>query len=232
MKTSITYAPKNLNEVIYPNVAVQRRINAYANRKIEGHIILHGPNGTGKTTVANLLPYAIDGIDADVEHKSFDEVLNQKDLKGYLQSACTTNQFSGKSKFYLVFHEFDNATSKLNKLWTAMDELEDKLMLIITTNEPMKIHQSIRSRCDLIEMKALTAQAMLSRAQQILISEGIKLPNNQVLYYLKQWENHGDLRKYLKCLDELIFMHSAGIPFPAVPSISAPNLSVVKAKSK
>ena len=61
MQFEIKYAPKNLNEVIYPNVAVQRRIQGYATGQLEGHIILHGPNGTGKTTLANLLVRAIGG---------------------------------------------------------------------------------------------------------------------------------------------------------------------------
>ena len=55
MKTAIKYAPSNLNEVIYPSKAVELRVHAYATKQMEGHVMLYGPNGTGKTTLAQLL---------------------------------------------------------------------------------------------------------------------------------------------------------------------------------
>ena len=232
MKTEVKYAPQNLNDVIYPNTATALRINGYATKQLEGHIMLHGPNGTSKTSIAKLLPYAIDGQNAVIEDKHFDDVLGQKNLKDYLRNACSYNQFTGGSKFYLVFNEFDNTSTKLHKLWTAMDDLSDMLMVIITTNEPMSIHKSIRSRCALVQMPAVTANAFLPRAQQILQAEGLVLPDYQVLYHLKQVEQFGDLRKYCRCLDELIFLNNSGLPIPAAPSPVAPVLTVVKAKSK
>ena len=64
MKTSVKYAPKNLGDVIYPNTAVRTRIQAYMSGQLEGNILLWGPNGTGKTTVANMLPSYISGANA------------------------------------------------------------------------------------------------------------------------------------------------------------------------
>jgi replication-associated recombination protein RarA len=79
MKSQIKYAPTNLNEVIYPNVAVQRRIHGYATGQLEGHKILHGPNGTGKTTLAGLLVQAIGGEDAILETNEQEDLLDKRD---------------------------------------------------------------------------------------------------------------------------------------------------------
>lgn len=232
MKCEEKYAPKNLNEVLYPSAAVERRIKAYASKDLEGHILLWGPNGTSKTTIANLLPYAIDGQYAVIEDKHFEDVLGQKNLKDYLRNACVTGRFAeGTPKFYMVFHEFDNNSSKLDKLWTAMDDLGDMLMVIITTNEPMKIPPSIRSRCDSINLPAVAAKAFLPRAQQILQAEGLILPDYQVEYHLTQWEHFSDLRKYLRCLDELLFLNKNGLPIASAPQPTKPSLSIVKKKA-
>lgn len=229
MKCEIKYAPKNLDEVLYPSVAVERRIKAYASKELEGHILLWGPNGTSKSTVADLLPYAIDGENAIVEDKHFDEILGQKNLKDYLRNACVTGQFAyGSSKFYMVFHEFDNNRSKLDKLWTAMDDLGDMLMVIITTNEPMDIHPSIRDRCKTINFPMVQVKEFLPRAQEILQAEGLILPDYQVEYHLKQLEQFGSLRKYLGCLDELLYMNNNGLPIANAPQPVKPSLSVVK----
>ncbi len=232
MKCEEKYAPINLNEVLYPSMAVERRIKAYASKSLEGHILLHGPNGTSKTTIANLLPYAIDGQHAVIEDKDFEDVLGQKNLKDYLHNACTINQWSvNEPKFYMVFHEFDNNSSKLHKLWTAMDDLGDMLMVIITTNEPTNIHKSVRDRCDVINLPAVTAKSFLPRAQHILQAEGLILPDYQVEHHLAKWEQFGSLRKYLRCLDELLFLNNNGLPIASAPQPIKPSLSVVKKKA-
>ena len=230
MKTAIKYAPQNLEEVIYPSVAVQKRIDAYAKGHLEGHVLLWGPNGSSKTTVANLLPYAIGGQDALVEDKEFDELLANKDLKQYLLRACSMTGLYGQSKFFMVFDEFDNAKINVSKLWTAMDRCAEQLMVIITTNLPMNVHQSVRSRCDLINFSKLSARQILPTAQQILQAEGVNLLDKHVLYYLTQIEHQADLRKYFMKLDEIIFLTNTGQLLPPVPSSifsSTPNLSVV-----
>ena len=226
MKIAIKYAPKTLSEIVYPNIAIERRILGYASGHLENHIILHGSNGTGKTSVASLLPYAISGANAQVEDKDYDAVLKQPNIKAYLRNACQTSKLYGVDKFFLVFNEFDNAKTNVSKLWTAMDDCADQLMVIITTNEPMSIHKSIRSRCDLIEMPAIKPNAVIARAQHILSAEGLILPNEQVLSYLKTVEHFGNWRKYMAVLDEMLYLNTQGLPMPAWKQ-SAPVLSVV-----
>lgn len=215
MKVEIKYAPQSLADVIYPNKQTETLIQGYASGQLEGHVMLWGSNGTGKTSVANLLPTTIAGAQAAVEDKDYDDVLSQSNIKQYLQSACRYNSLTGQGKFFMVFHEFDNAKVNLNKLWTAMDICQDMLMVIITTNAPMNVHKSLRSRCELIEMPALTPAAVLPRAQQILQSEGMTLPDSQVLSYLNERKALGDMRSYFRMLDRLLYLHSSNLPLPA-----------------
>lgn len=224
MKTEIKYAPKSLIEVIFPNIGVERRIMGYANGNLENNIILYGTNGTGKTTIANLLPDAIAGAGAMVDY-DYDHIMAQKDIKSYLMQNRQINWLQGYKKFFLVLHEFDNAKGKLDKLWTAMDYMSNDMMVIITTNNPMNVHQSIRSRCDLIEMPALKADAVLSRAQQILRIEGLTLSDAQVLSALKQQEYAGNLRKYMGEIDVLLYAASMGLAMPASLPAMAPPMS-------
>ena len=233
MKTEIKYAPFKLSDVIYPNKATELRIQAFAAGELEGNILLHGPNGAGKTTIANLLPYAIAGSEAYIKNKDFKKVLKQDDIKEYLARFCSIRNLYNSSKFFMIFNEFDDAKFNLNKLLMAMDSCQKELMVIITTNNPTQVHQSIRSRCTLIEMPALTPQTLLERSQYILHAEGLVLPDKQVLHYLTSKQHTGDIRQYMGILDELLFLDRSGSPMPnwkPSPSTriaSVPTLRVV-----
>ncbi|MFM6999786.1 MAG: AAA family ATPase [Limnohabitans sp.] len=221
------FTPTNLNEVIYPNASTELRLKAIGNGSIDSHVILHGPRGTAKTTTANLLAKTIGGSNAHIE-TNFGTLLAMPDLLFYLKQACHFAKLATGSKCFLLFNEFDNFKGTPFQLWDALDQIDPaELMLIITTNELMAIHPSIRSRCRLIEFPAVTAQAMLPRAQHILRTNGVNLSNAQVLSYLKGEERFGDIRKYLALIEEIMLIHQKGMNFPTW-SGQTPTLKVAK----
>ncbi len=217
MKVETKYSPKNLDEVIFPSVAVEKRLNGYASGALSGSLLLWGPNGTGKTTVANLLPRHMYGDDVLTEGKHFADLLQLEDVEGYLKKAVHYCRLYGQEKFFLIFHEFDEAKNHQSRLWSALDNIGEDVMLIITTNNPMQVPKSLRSRCDAIEFPALSATRVLPRAMKILAAENISIPSEQVLFYLTQIEGSGDLRQYFRKLDEIIYLAKLGehLPYPA-----------------
>ncbi len=227
MKTADKYTPKNLEDVIYPNFATRHRIKAYSCGHLEGHIMLHGPNGTGKTTVAHLLATTLGGAQASKEECDFEDFLAKPKLRDYLLNAAAFAAMTSSGKHFLILNEFDKARKGVAKLWTALDQCGDGIMAIFTTNHPMEIDRGIRSRCDLIEFPGITAAAVLPRVQTILKSESLSLPDSQILSYLKREEHAADLRKYLKVVDVLLYLNSQGLSMPPWTPATA-KLSVVK----
>ena len=222
MKSEIKYAPNKLAEVIYPNLGVERRINGYATKQLEGHIILHGPNGTGKSSLANLLVKEIGNQQPDVERKDAEELLALPDLKNYLKQAATYSAMTTSEKFFLILNEFDYSKKNLNKFWTALDACGSGVMAIITTNQPMDVHPSVRSRCDVVEMPGVCAEAALQRIQYCLSMEGVNLPDAQVLHYLKLQEQFLDLRRYFRVADQIIYLMKNNLPMPSWTSNPKP----------
>jgi DNA polymerase III delta prime subunit len=212
--TMNNYIPTNLDEVIYPNASTELRLKAIGAGSMNSHVILHGPRGTAKTTTANLLATAIGGPNAHIE-TNFSTLMAMPNLLFYLKQACHFAKLTTGSKCFLLFNEFDKFKGTPYQLWDAMDQIDRAdLMLIITTNNLMAIDESIRSRCRLIEFPAVSASAMLPRAQTILASNGLALPDAQVLSYLKGEERFGDIRKYLDLIDELLLIQKSGMAFP------------------
>jgi len=225
--TMKNFTPINLNEVIYPDASTELRLKSIGDGSLNSHVILHGPRGTAKTTTANLLAKTIGGPAAHIE-TNFSTLLAMPDLLFYLKQACHFAKLTTGSKCFLLFNEFDNFKGTPYQLWGALDQIDPaELMLIITTNELMAIHHSIRSRCRLIEFPAVTASAMLPRAQEVLKANGLSLPDAQVLKYLKDEERFGDIRKYLALMDELLIIQKKGLSFPPWSGPKVP-LTVVK----
>ena len=229
MSIKTKYAPASLNDVVYPDDETEMIVKSLADGSLNEHVIFYGPRGTAKTTTANLLAQAIGGSSARIE-SDFQNLMAMPSLKNYLQQACFNAHLFYESKLILLFNEFDNYKPTPYQLWDAMDTLQGKgLVLIITTNDLMAIHASIRSRCRLIEFPAVSAAAMLPRAQQILKAEGLSLPDAQVLSYLKGQEHFGDHRKYIELLSELLLIQKSGLSFPKWTA-QKPNLTIVNPK--
>ena len=141
MKTANKYKPTNLGEVIYPSEAVRIRIQAYMSGNLEGNLLLWGPNGTGKTSVADLLPAYINNGDAHVD-TNYEAILKKDDLNGYIANSCSIAEWGGHKKHFMVFHEFDNAKDDVNELWTAkhywdtmLDRLDKKNETYLSTQQ-------------------------------------------------------------------------------------------------
>ena len=194
--------------------AVAARLSVIANGTLPCNVLLHGDNGTGKSTAARLLIEGIGGPNAHIEEKSFDELLKMKSLKSYLDNTASLYRQAEPSKYFFLWEEFDNADGDLYKLWTQMDRHADVFMVVVTTNNPMSVHKSVRDRCTQIHMPPLKAAQVLPRALEILKSEGLILPSNQLLAYLTNLEKRGSLRGYMDLLDELLAINAAGIPMP------------------
>jgi replication-associated recombination protein RarA len=202
MKFEYKYAPKNLSDVIYPNEKVKAAIMKFANPDFEGGILMHGPTGVGKTKVSGILMKMIGGNNA-ISENNFEKLLARDDVTGYLRRCVDAAKLCGQEKYFLVFDEFDLAKKNTKRLSTAMDSIGGDLVVIITTNHPTQIDVAIRDRCEMLNFHAITADAALARAQYILNAESVTLPDQQVLSYLKKYENSGSIRQYMRMLENL-----------------------------
>lgn len=229
MKCEYKYAPEELSEVIFANAATASRIEAYASGALSDSIILWGPNGTGKSTIARLLIKSIGGDCPSIETKSYEELARLDDLRFYLKQSVHTASMTSSNKHFLLLEEFDSETKKMEKFWTAVDACGEGLMLIITTNNPNAIHKSLRSRLTMVECPVLAPVSVLPRAQYILKAESVVMPDDQVLHYLATMAVPSDLRKYMRVLDQIIFLHSHNLALPPWQQRkpTKPTLSIV-----
>jgi len=201
------YAPKNLAEYVWPSKTAKAKVGIYIKNEMDGHLLLHGRYGTGKTTLSKLLSLEIarqtDPTCTEVWNLGIaGHQVNTASLDKLRINACLV-QFQ-LPKQLIVIDEADQMTHKaMDSMKKVMDDTQAFCSFIFCTNYVGKIEGGIHSRCVDICFDSFDENAMIKRAKTILLAEGVELPDEQV----KQWvvASNGDYRQLMQSLEIAVF---------------------------
>ena len=141
------------------------------------HLLLHGIQGTGKTTLAKMLANT---LDCDYIYINASDERNIDTVRDKIVSFASTNSFSPLKIVILDEADYLQANSTQPALRNYMEEFSANCRFIFTCNYKNKIIEPLHSRCAVVEFKienkdkqALAAQ-FFKRATQILKQENIE----------------------------------------------------------
>ena len=173
------YRPKTIEDCILPD-NIKKSFKDFLNKGEIPNLLLAGPPGVGKTTVAKALCnelgvdfYVINGSD---EGRFLDTVRNQ--AKNF--ASTVSLQATGKHKV-IIIDEADNTGNDVQLLLRAnIETFYNNCRFIFTCNYKNKIIEPLHSRCAVVEFsikgkeKAQLAGSFFKRLQNILDEESIK----------------------------------------------------------
>ncbi len=144
------YRPKTIDDCILPE-NIKKTFREFLNKGEVPNLLLSGPAGCGKTTVAKALCnelgvdyYVINGSD---EGRFLDTVRNN--AKNF---ASTVSLSSDARHKVIIIDEADNTTSDVQLLLRAsIEEFSGNCRFIFTCNYKNKIIEPLHSRCAVIE---------------------------------------------------------------------------------
>jgi len=174
------YRPRKIEDCILPDSNKKTFID-FLNKKEIPNLMLAGPAGCGKTTVAKALCeelgvdyYVINGSD---EGRFLDTVRNQ--AKNFA-STVSLSAVDAKHKV-IIIDEADNTTNDVQLLLRAnIEAFYNNCRFIFTCNYKNKIIEPLHSRCAVVEFsikgkeKAQLAGSFFKRLQNILDEEGVQ----------------------------------------------------------
>ena len=172
------YRPQKIDECILPD-HIKKTFQDFVNQGEIPNMLLSGPPGIGKTTVAKALCkelgvdyYVINGSD---EGRFLDTVRNN--AKNFASTVSLTSQSKHK---VIIIDEADNTTSDVQLLLRAsIEEFSGNCRFIFTCNYKNKIIEPLHSRCSVVEFsikgkeKVKIAGLFFKRLQEILNTERI-----------------------------------------------------------
>ena len=201
------YPPIALNDLVVSDQGIKEFLEDYTKGYVVNNLLLVGNNGTGKSTIAKLLPTLVEG-----HTPHFDELQGTEgfDVNGAVTKLENIKHFAGlldQKYHYIIFNELDKVKTNLAAFWQLMDAWGDRVVMIATANDYNKIDPCMRSRFKVVNLPPIKAKDFLPRAMEIFGKEKVNLKSDYMLEQLKLIEDFGDIRKYVDLLKDIYRKH-------------------------
>ncbi len=201
------YPPIALNDLVVSDQGIKEFLEDYTKGYVVNNLLLVGNNGTGKSTIAKLLPTLVEG-----HNPRFDELQGTEgfDVNGAVTKLENIKHFAGlldQKYHYIIFNELDKVKTNLAAFWQLMDAWGDRVVMIATANDYNKIDPCMRSRFKVVNLPPIKAKDFLPRAMEIFGKEKVNLKSDYMLEQLKLIEDFGDIRKYVDLLKDIYRKH-------------------------
>jgi DNA polymerase III delta prime subunit len=183
------YRPKTVEETILTK-ELKDTFQNFVDKKSVPNLILAGPAGVGKTTVAKAM---LEELDCDYIVINGSMNGNIDTLRVDIQRFASSMSLVGGRK-YVILDEADylNPNSTQPALRNFMEEFSKNCGFILTCNYKNRIIQPLHSRCSVIDfkfdgdIKMELAAHMYKRTVEILEKEGIQYDKNVVGHVVKK----------------------------------------------
>lgn len=195
-----SYRPQTIDECILPS-GIKNTFKQFVKKGEVPNLLLSGPPGCGKTTVAKALCHEL-GVDYYVINGS-DEGRFLDTVRNNAKNFASTVSLSSDSKHkIIIIDEADNTTPDVQLCLRAFtEEFIGNCRFIFTCNYKNKIISPLHSRCAVIDFaikgkeRQEVAGLFFKRLQEILAAESIEY-DNKVLVELIQ-KHFPDWRRVL-----------------------------------
>ena len=186
------YVPTSLNDIIFGNPESKLRIYDIVTgaetlpASGKSGILLYGTWGTGKTTMATMLPDAIEKGRTDEElTMSADLIHCQQGFNGpqvidFIAKILDKNSLNASGLHYIIIDEVDLLTkSAQESLKSAMNT--SRCIFILTTNYIAYLDRGLLDRCVLVEMNAAAVSDYLPLAKNLVSDMGVVMSDDDLL---------------------------------------------------
>jgi len=166
------YRPETLEDTAL-SPELRQRFERYLSHGLPRHLILHGPPGTGKTSVAQIIATKLyhsqgmsvmrvkAGESGDVEH------VREKVVGGFMRSMLSPKKL-------LFFEEASGLSPQAQEaLRVPLEEFEHVCRVMFLTNKVEKFDPAVRSRCEIVEVGLPPLDERTRVLERILTAEGI-----------------------------------------------------------
>ncbi len=201
------YRSTSFDEVLGQEHITETLKNSIAKQSIGHAYLLSGPRGVGKTSVARILAYAVNGLpyDADGNHLDIIEIdaaSNRRiDEIRSLRERVHIAPVSATYKVYIIDEVHMLTKEAFNALLKTLEEPPAHVIFILATTDAHKLPDTIVSRCIRFTFRPIDQAAIAQHLTHIAQSENITISDEAV--ELLAQHGDGSFRDSISLLDQV-----------------------------
>jgi DNA polymerase III delta prime subunit len=191
------YRPRDVAGYVFTDEGVREQVESWIREKSIPHLLLHGPAGTGKTTLAKILINQLEIDDYDILQVNASRDNGVDFLKTKIEGFVSTLPF-GHLKIVLLDEADYLSPNAQGLLRGLMETYASQARFILTCNFVHKIIPPLKSRCHEIHVNKTDLTEFTARAATVLVNEAVEFELEVLDTYVRS--TYPDLRKCLNLL--------------------------------
>ncbi|MGE5359096.1 MAG: DNA polymerase III subunit gamma/tau [Bacteroidales bacterium] len=232
------WRPQRFDEVVGQRAVTQTLRNAIDKSRIAQAFVFAGPRGVGKTTTARILARALncvngptsdpcgvcdacveiaEGRDMDVLEIDAATHTGIDNVRAVIVEGLSIPPVRDRYKLFIIDEVHQLSTSSFNALLKSIEEPPPHAAFVMATTELGKIPETILSRAQVFEFKAISSQAIAEQLRKIADAEGIAVDDEALALVARAAD--GSMRDAETALDQVMAFASDTITVDDVSSV-------------